>query len=69
MRESRKDADLIQKQLQLKTQEAQAYQNELNNQKQENLKLRERLKEAMSRNRANNSGSQLSSHSSTFQSS
>eukprot|EP00347_Sterkiella_histriomuscorum_P021874 403332462 len=66
MRESRKDSDLIQKQLQLKTQEAQAYQNELSNQKNENLKLREKLKEAMSRQRTQNSGSQLSSHSQSY---
>ncbi len=58
MKESRKDSDIIQKQLALKNQEAQAYQTELNHQKIENAKLREKIKELMSRARLN-SGSQV----------
>ncbi|CDW80788.1 ribosomal protein s20 [Stylonychia lemnae] len=62
LRESRRDTDVLQKQLQLKAQEIQAYQNEVHNQKLENQKLREKLKDSMTRNRggAGGSGSSLS---------
>lgn len=61
LKESRKDQDVIMKQLQLKSQEALAYQNELNHQKQENAKLREKIKEMMSRGRMMGSNSSLAS--------
>lgn len=45
------------KQLQLKNQEASAYQAELSNQKLENNKLRDKIKELMSRNKNGAAGS------------
>ena len=61
MKESRKDSDIIQKQLALKNKEAQAYQDELNHQKTEIAKLREKIKELMSRARLNSGSQALSS--------
>ena len=57
MKESRKDSDLLSKQLTLKSQEAQAYQSELQHQKSENGKLRDKIKDLMARGRPGSSAS------------
>lgn len=56
MKDSRKDSDILLKQLQMKSQEANAYQTELANQRSENSKLRDKIKELMSRGRTSSTG-------------
>lgn len=51
IRESRKDNDMLTKQLDLKSKEVDAYLAEIQHQKQENVKLRERLREIMARSK------------------
>ena len=51
IREQRNESELFQRQLQLKIKENEAYLKEIANQKNENAKLREKLKEMMTRNK------------------
>ena len=49
MRAQKSDKSLVEQQLQLKTEEAEVFQSQLSNQKQENQKLREKVKELLTK--------------------
>ena len=53
MREQLKDTSLIEKNLLLKTKEAEVYQKELKNQKSENQKLREKVRDLLKKASSN----------------